>query len=95
MTAVKRVLRVFFNTYYEDSAREALERLRRLLSQAGAGEPRVARSQVVRELYYVEAEIGKLNSREEAEGLARKVASELGSIDTVFGVKAYIIWGED
>ena len=75
----KRLIRIFFNTYYDDVASEVLRRL------SSYGRLNYTRSKIVPELYYVELSgvEGDLEEKvKEIEGL-------LKNYDTVFGVKVY------
>ena len=77
----KRLIRVFFNTFYEDAASKAIETLRSFGMVRS-----VVRSSIVPELYYVELDPhDKSNLRE----LASKIEEALRKDDRVFGVKAY------
>ncbi len=93
MTALRRLIRLFFNTYYEEDARRVVEALQR---EAAPNEVRVTRSKVVPELYYVEVPLRNVESREEAAQLAERLTAAVrAASDTVFGVKAYVVGWED
>ncbi|NOZ89047.1 MAG: hypothetical protein GXO15_03890 [Crenarchaeota archaeon] len=93
MTALRRLIRLFFNTYYEEDAKRVIEALER---EAAPSKVRVTRSRVVPELYYVEIPLAGVESREEAARLAEKLAATARAVsDTVFGVKAYVVGWED
>ncbi len=81
----RRAVRLYFNTYYEDTAKRIIEALRNALPL----KVNVERSKVVPELYYVDIEAGEENLeelRERVEKLVREAAD-----DTVFGVKVYVV----
>lgn len=87
MAALRRAVRGFFSTYYEDEANALIERIRSTVK----GDVRVTRSNVVPELYYVEIRLGDNASREEAERLAARLRELLLEADTVYGVKVYTV----
>jgi hypothetical protein len=80
----RRAVRVFFNTYYEESASKIINALKSL----GYG-VRVQRSRVVPELYYIDIDAGS----EDLEKVRQTVEDTLKreADDTVFGVKVYAI----
>ncbi|MET1101698.1 MAG: hypothetical protein ABWW69_04390 [Pyrodictiaceae archaeon] len=75
----KRLIRIFFNTYYDDVASELLRRL------SEYGKLNYTRSKIVPELYYVELS-GVEGDLEEK---TREIERMLKDYDTVFGVKVY------
>jgi len=78
----KRVIRIFFNTYDE---KEALN-IKALVSQFGSIQ--MARSEVAKELYYIELVPREADKLEEiAELLQEKIAGR----NSVFGVKVYYV----
>ncbi|KSW12357.1 hypothetical protein CF15_06355 [Pyrodictium occultum] len=81
----KRLVRVFFNTYYEDVARDVVKGLE------GLGYPvRMSASRVVPELYYAEIEVGEGDlgkAVEEARRLLEEAKARHGGL--LFGVKVY------
>ncbi len=81
----KRVLRIFFNTFYEDVAKRIEEELIREY-----GRVRVTRSRVLPEFYYVEVELGSSDGLEEAARKAEELVRRAGG-DLVYGVKAYVV----
>ena len=81
----KRLVRLFFNTYYEDAANRVIRELERL-----AASVKVERSRIVPELYYVELK-PRDASDEELERLVKAVEGLLRSDDRVFGVKVYAV----
>lgn len=87
MAALKRVVRGFFSTYYEDTANTLINTIRGMAK----GDVRVVRSSVVPELYYVEIRLGDNVSKEDAEELAERLRRLLTGTDTVYGVKVYTV----
>ena len=81
----KRLVRLFFNTYYEDAANNIIKELERL-----AASVKVTRSRIVPELYYVELRPRELDD-EGLERLVKAVEGLLRSDDRVFGVKVYAV----
>jgi hypothetical protein len=82
-SAKKRLVRVFFNTFYEDVVDSILRRV-----EAVGKLIRVSRSKIVPELYFIELEpLDSIDARE----AARKIEEELRSNDRIFGVKAYVV----
>ncbi len=83
MAKRKRVVRLFFNTFYEDAAKAILERLER-----SYGRVRVVRSQVLPEFYYVEIQVGENEDPARVRTEVENLVAQVGG-DRVFGVKAY------
>jgi len=81
---VKRVIRLFFNTYDENVARRIFESLKKF------GEVKVRRSTILKEFYYVEitppanADLKDLTTKVE------EVVRSVGS-DSVFGIRVYYV----
>jgi Fe-S oxidoreductase len=83
----KRLVRVFFNTFYEDVAKSIIKDLGRL------GEVKFTNSKVVPELYYVEISVGQGNN-EDVEAVAseaRKVLEKHAADGKAFGFKVYTV----
>lgn len=89
MSKLRRALRVFFNTYYENDAGRAIEAIREIV-----GDTRkiyVKRSSIVGELYYVEILLSDNVDKDSAERMRVRIINALKTLsDTIFGVKAYI-----
>ncbi len=83
MAKRKRVVRLFFNTFYEDVAKAIVERLERVYGSVG-----VVHSRVLPEFYYVEIRLGEGDDPARVRSEAENIAAEVGG-DRVFGVKAY------
>ncbi|ABM81129.1 hypothetical protein [Hyperthermus butylicus] len=83
MTRAVRAIRVFFNTYYEESAEKILSALKSL-----GYDLRVERSRVVPELYYVDVRVE--DNLEEAKKTVEEVIRRAAD-DTVFGIKVYVV----
>ncbi len=79
----KKLIRIFFNTYNEDKARQVLEKLRE------KGDIKVSRSGVVKELYYVE--LYPASDRNSYKELVSEIEEFLKAQDGVFGVKTYYV----
>ncbi|HIQ10680.1 MAG TPA: hypothetical protein EYH26_01720 [Pyrodictium sp.] len=81
---VKRVVRLFFNTYDKNIAKRILESLREF------GEVRVRQSSILKEFYYVEI-IPPANA--DLKDLATKVEEVVRSISngSVFGIRIYYV----
>lgn len=83
----RRLVRVFFNTYYTDIAEAVIRELKSLGYKAKA-----TNSRVVPELYYVEINVSNTDPR----NVAEKVRALLEDTrekhrDLVFGIKVYSI----
>ncbi|ALL01071.1 hypothetical protein Pyrde_1023 [Pyrodictium delaneyi] len=83
----RRLVRIFFNTYYTDVAEAVLKELKSL-----GYEVKATNSRVVPELYYVEINVGNTDPRDVAE----KVRALLEDTrekhrGLVFGIKVYSI----
>ncbi len=77
----KRLIRVFFNTFYDDAAQGVAKRL-----EAYGRVVKLTRSQIVPELYFVELEPrGEVDLNK----LAEEIEGQLKRDDRVFGVKVY------
>ncbi len=83
MAKRKRLVRLFFNTFYEEAAKRIVEGLER--EYPGV---RVQRSRVLPEFYYAELPVPQGDSVEEAARRVEELVRRLGG-DRVFGVKAY------
>ena len=83
MAKRKRVVRLFFNTFYEEVARRIIEEIER-----GYPGARGRRSSVLPEFYYVEVPVGQGDDVDEVARSVEELAKRLGG-DRVFGVKAY------
>ena len=83
MAKRKRLVRLFFNTFYEDAYKDVVEALKREY-----GDVRVVRSRVLPEFYYLEIRVAPGDSLEE---VARRIEELVRSVggDRVFGVRAY------
>jgi hypothetical protein len=89
MSKLRRALRVFFNTYYEDDANRAIEAIREIVGDIGKID--VKRSSIVGELYYVEILLQDNVDKDSAEKMRERIINTLKALsDTIFGVKAYI-----
>ncbi len=80
----RRAVRLIFNTYYENDARNILDALQRSGIKFS-----VSRSKVVNELYYVDIDAGN----QDLESVLEKVRSvvEKNRGQTIFGVKIYAV----
>ena len=83
MAKRKRLVRLFFNTFYEDVARSISESLER--EYPGV---KVQRSRVLPEFYYVELPVPQGEGVEEVARRIEELVKRIGG-DRVFGVKAY------
>jgi len=81
-------LRVFFSTYYEEAAQSAIKALENLCSCR----PRVSRSKVISELYYVELPLDSVASGNNVDAAVEKVSRIVkGAHESIFGVKVYAV----
>ncbi len=80
----KKLVRVFFNTFYEDAAKKAIEELK------SYGIVKVSRSKLVPELYFVEL-VPSQDYIDKLEELASTIENTLKRDDRIFGVKAYAV----
>ncbi|HIP66344.1 MAG TPA: hypothetical protein EYH08_07475 [Pyrodictium sp.] len=81
---VKRVIRLFFNTYDENVAKKIFESLKVF------GEVKVRRSSILKEFYYVEI---TPPADADLKDLASKVEEVVRSVgdDSVFGIRVYYV----
>lgn len=81
----RRLIRVFFNTYYEDVAESVLNELKSL-----GYEMKMTNSRVVPELYYVEMEVGAENLDQAVAKVQRLLEEARDKYSgRLFGVKVY------
>ncbi|AEM39512.1 hypothetical protein Pyrfu_1656 [Pyrolobus fumarii 1A] len=85
MAKRKRVVRLFFNTFYEDLARRIEEELSRRYEGV-----KFTRSRVLPEFYYVEISVSNSSDLERIRVEVEELVKKLGG-DLVFGVKAYTV----
>ncbi len=83
MAKRKRLVRLFFNTFYEDAYKAVVEALEREY-----GRVRVVKSRVLPEFYYVEVHMTPSDDLEEASRRIEELVRSVGG-DRVFGVRAY------
>ncbi len=89
MSKLRKALRVFFNTYYEDDADRAVEAIKEIVGDTGRID--VKKSSIVSELYYVEILLQDNADKDSAERMRERITNTLKTLsDTIFGVKAYI-----
>ena len=89
MSKLRKALRVFFNTYYEDDANRAVEAIKKIVGDTGRID--VKKSGIVGELYYVEILLQDNADKDSVEKMRERITNTLKALsDTIFGVKAYI-----
>ena len=83
MAKRKRLVRLFFNTFYEDVYKAVIDALKREY-----GDVRIVKSRVLPEFYYVEVSMAPSDDLGEAAKRIEELVRSVGG-DRVFGVKAY------